>query len=119
MFQFAFEKALLPFQHKTPAWAELFRLPLLFYKPLTAASKAAVKVDSAFARFWWILRGGLAHYRLDKSLRPPLENPQNHRKILESLRRCEKILWRFIQKILRFACGQNASFLCELAFCGF
>ena len=40
--------------------------------------------DSAFARFWWILRRGLAHYRLDKSLRPRLENPQNHRKILES-----------------------------------
>ena len=30
MFQFALEKASLPFQHKTPARAELFRLPLLF-----------------------------------------------------------------------------------------
>ena len=38
--------------------------------------------DSAFARFWRILRGGLAHYRLDKSLRHRLESPQNHRQIL-------------------------------------
>ncbi|WP_304210134.1 hypothetical protein [Helicobacter canis] len=36
----------------------------------------------AFARFCGSLRGGLAHYRLGKSLRPPLDNPQNHRKIL-------------------------------------
>ena len=47
-------------------------------------------VDSAFARFWRILRGGLAHYRLDKSLRPPLESHQNHRKILESYATCLK-----------------------------
>ena len=46
--------------------------------------------DWAFARFWRILRGGLAHYRLDKSLRPPLESHQNHRKILESYAICLK-----------------------------
>lgn len=55
-------------------------------------------MDSAFARFWWILRGGLAHYRLDKSLRPTLESPQNHRKILESFASLFIKFGFFIQK---------------------
>ncbi|WP_147278729.1 hypothetical protein [Helicobacter canis] len=60
----------------------------------------------SFARFWWILRGGLAHLRRVKSLRPPLENPQNHRKILESFfhkrlfchrELCDSKAWRSIK----------------------
>ena len=40
--------------------------------------------DSALHDKSVILRGGLAHYRLDKSLRPPLENTNLSSQILES-----------------------------------
>ena len=40
--------------------------------------------DSALRDKSAILRGGLAHYRLDKSLRPPLENANFSSQILES-----------------------------------
>ena len=40
--------------------------------------------DSALRDKSVILRGGLAHYRLDKSLRPPLENTNLSSQILES-----------------------------------
>ena len=40
--------------------------------------------DSALRDKSAILRGGLAHYRLDKSLRPPLENTNLSSQILES-----------------------------------
>ena len=46
--------------------------------------------DSALRDKSVILRGGLAHYRLDKSLRPPLENTNLSSQILESSSGSEK-----------------------------
>lgn len=46
--------------------------------------------DSALHDKSVILRGGLAHYRPDKSLRPPLENTNLSSQILESSSGSEK-----------------------------
>ena len=53
------------------------------------------KVDSralVLPRFCGSLRRGLAHYRLGKSLRPRLDNPQNHRQILPPASRLDFVL---------------------------
>ncbi|MDL0079409.1 hypothetical protein [Helicobacter zhangjianzhongii] len=65
---------------------------------------ACFSKETALRLFWWILRRrGLAHYRLGKSLRPRLENPQNHRKILES----------FMSFLPRETLGKTPSRHCE------